>query len=324
MHYSNPSTTSRSIERAESASDLINHPAAEMAQDSRHESNEITVDTAVKPLPILTAPSSHHQQQPSSLPLGLPTHIIEWPGLKRTTVLIQFQPPAMCRFANHQTRLPRATCSLALNASRNGASINGNQLRTMHFCIYLNLFRGGMCLLSSCGELRTELEMSSQARNTQEELRIRIRNLGCMPAPLTPTDQVSPTAELLNVPPHCKLCEHSWVEESCYLHLGSLQHQIEGLSSQSTRLSGLTCVTAELQQAGVPAARTHCHSLMLSALCHILLSSAEDTWPARQHGHRSPLLGPGTCPGPLPPPQPRMLSCIRSLISNHLRTCSSS
>ena len=83
--------------------------------------------------------------------------------------------------------------------------------------------------------------MNSQARNTQEELRIGIRNLGCMPAPLTPTDQVSPTAELLNVPPHCKLCEHSWVEESCYLHLGSLQHQIEGLSSQSTRLSGLTC-----------------------------------------------------------------------------------
>ena len=28
----------------------------------------------------------------------------------------------MCRVANHQTRLPRATSSLALNASRNGAS----------------------------------------------------------------------------------------------------------------------------------------------------------------------------------------------------------
>jgi len=35
--------------------------------------------------------------------------ITEWPGLKRTTVTIQFQPPAMCRLANHQTRLPRAT-----------------------------------------------------------------------------------------------------------------------------------------------------------------------------------------------------------------------
>ena len=30
--------------------------------------------------------------------------------------------PAMCRVANHQTRLPRATSSLALNASRDGAS----------------------------------------------------------------------------------------------------------------------------------------------------------------------------------------------------------
>ena len=50
--------------------------------------------------------------------------IIEWPGLKRTTMTIQFQPPAMCRVANQQTRLPRATSSLALNASRDGASTN--------------------------------------------------------------------------------------------------------------------------------------------------------------------------------------------------------
>ena len=34
----------------------------------------------------------------------------------------QFQPPAMCRAANHQPRLPRATSSLALNACRDGAS----------------------------------------------------------------------------------------------------------------------------------------------------------------------------------------------------------
>ena len=47
--------------------------------------------------------------------------IIERPGLKRTTMLIQFQPPAMCRVSNHQTRLPRATSSLAWNASRDGA-----------------------------------------------------------------------------------------------------------------------------------------------------------------------------------------------------------
>uniref|UniRef100_A0A8C9F2W2 Uncharacterized protein n=1 Tax=Pavo cristatus TaxID=9049 RepID=A0A8C9F2W2_PAVCR len=38
--------------------------------------------------------------------------ITEWPGLKRTTMLISFQPPAVCRVANQQTRLPRATSSL--------------------------------------------------------------------------------------------------------------------------------------------------------------------------------------------------------------------
>jgi len=46
--------------------------------------------------------------------------IIEWPGLKRTTMLISFQPPSMCRVSNQQTRLPRATSSLALNACRMG------------------------------------------------------------------------------------------------------------------------------------------------------------------------------------------------------------
>jgi len=44
------------------------------------------------------------------------------PGLKRTPVLSPFQPPAMCRVANQQPRLPRATSSLALNACRDGAS----------------------------------------------------------------------------------------------------------------------------------------------------------------------------------------------------------
>jgi len=48
--------------------------------------------------------------------------IMERPGLKRTTMIIEFQPPAMCKVANQQTRLPRATSSLALNASRDGAS----------------------------------------------------------------------------------------------------------------------------------------------------------------------------------------------------------
>ena len=35
---------------------------------------------------------------------------------------IEFQRPAMCRVTNQQTRLPRATSSLALNACRDGAS----------------------------------------------------------------------------------------------------------------------------------------------------------------------------------------------------------
>ena len=48
--------------------------------------------------------------------------IIEWPGLQKSTVLTQFQPPAMCRVTNQQPRLPRATSSLALNACRDGAS----------------------------------------------------------------------------------------------------------------------------------------------------------------------------------------------------------
>ena len=68
---------------------------------------------------------------------------IEWPGLKRTTMLIQFQPPAMCRVANQQTRLPRATSSLALNASRNGASTASLG----------NLFQ---CVTTLCGSLSLE------------------------------------------------------------------------------------------------------------------------------------------------------------------------
>ncbi|XP_048809310.1 polypeptide N-acetylgalactosaminyltransferase 13 isoform X1 [Lagopus muta] len=48
--------------------------------------------------------------------------ILEWLRLQRSTVLTQFQPPAMCRVTNQQPRLPRATSSLALNACRDGAS----------------------------------------------------------------------------------------------------------------------------------------------------------------------------------------------------------
>jgi len=46
--------------------------------------------------------------------------ITEWPRLKKTTMTTEFQPPAVCRVANHYTRLPRATSSLALNACRDG------------------------------------------------------------------------------------------------------------------------------------------------------------------------------------------------------------
>ena len=65
-------------------------------------------------------------QMPPALRLGLQavagdeqgtsaaTHhrVTEWPGLKRPTVLIPFQPPVMCRVTNQQPRLPRATSSL--------------------------------------------------------------------------------------------------------------------------------------------------------------------------------------------------------------------
>jgi len=37
-------------------------------------------------------------------------------------MLITFQPAAMCRVVNQQTRLPRATSSLALDACRDGVS----------------------------------------------------------------------------------------------------------------------------------------------------------------------------------------------------------
>jgi len=43
---------------------------------------------------------------PISSALHLSHRITERPGLKRTTTLIWFQPPAMCRVANQQTRLP--------------------------------------------------------------------------------------------------------------------------------------------------------------------------------------------------------------------------
>ena len=58
----------------------------------------------------------------AALPYGQNYQIQKQPGLTRTTMIIWFQPPAMCRVTNHQTRLLRATSSLAWNASRDGAS----------------------------------------------------------------------------------------------------------------------------------------------------------------------------------------------------------
>ena len=43
-------------------------------------------------------------------------------GSKGPQWSLSFNPPAMCRVASHHTRLPRATSSLAFNASSNGAS----------------------------------------------------------------------------------------------------------------------------------------------------------------------------------------------------------
>ena len=49
-------------------------------------------------------------------------YFIEQLGLEGTSMIIQFQPPAMGRDATHYTRLPRASSSLVLNTSRDGAS----------------------------------------------------------------------------------------------------------------------------------------------------------------------------------------------------------
>ena len=58
-------------------------------------------------------------------------------------MLISFQPPAMCRVANQQPRLPRAPSNLALNSFREGASTTslGNlfqiciSVQKQHLCL---------------------------------------------------------------------------------------------------------------------------------------------------------------------------------------------
>jgi len=70
-------------------------------------------------------------------------------------MIIEFQPPAMCRVANQQTRLPIATSSLALNASRDGASIIYYAINIPYIFIftesgssfYLQRYRSSVCCL---------------------------------------------------------------------------------------------------------------------------------------------------------------------------------
>jgi len=102
-------------------------------------------------LSSLTAASAHQNAHPSLVPTRLgcfgwqPCVLILFPQNtcslplctpKRKSIFIESRnslgwkepqwslssnPPAMCRVTNHLTRLPRATSSLALNASRDGA-----------------------------------------------------------------------------------------------------------------------------------------------------------------------------------------------------------
>jgi len=75
--------------------------------------------------------------------------ITEWPGLKRATMIISFQPPAMCRVATHQTRLPRATSSLgsSISAVRVGKSSLevGSMLWAVFFLLGKRALRGFLC-----------------------------------------------------------------------------------------------------------------------------------------------------------------------------------
>jgi len=54
-------------------------------------------------------------------------------------MFISFQPPAVCRVANQQTRLPRATSSLALNASRDG--VPTTSVGNLFHCLIAVFFR---------------------------------------------------------------------------------------------------------------------------------------------------------------------------------------
>jgi len=91
-------------------------------------------------IPLQTSPfHTKEEELVNSLPFHWSMYknktIESWNGLgwKGPQWSSSFNPPAVCRVTNQQTRLPRATSSLALNASRDGASTAslGNLLQNL-------------------------------------------------------------------------------------------------------------------------------------------------------------------------------------------------
>ena len=74
--------------------------------------------------------------------------IIEWPGLKRTTALISFQPPAMCRVASHEKPLS------LLHPSDAALPANLCRLRVAVPLQNMKLLLGLMFCITAVGSLR--------------------------------------------------------------------------------------------------------------------------------------------------------------------------
>ena len=91
--------------------------------------------------------------------------IIEWPGLKRTTMIIEFQPPAMCRVANHQTRLPRATSSLQGCLRGWGIhSLLGQPVPVCHHPLCEGMRHGVLMSSQGCTHKQTSLGVTTEIR----------------------------------------------------------------------------------------------------------------------------------------------------------------